>query len=91
MNDQRMLSTLFVEELRKRGALEDVICEYGIESLRECSHCHRLKNQGWIYHGFETYCSDNCLMEAHPEEDLEEMRREASSNRSDTYWTAWED
>ena len=66
MNNQRILSALLVEELRKQGALEDVICEYGIESLRECTYCHRLMNQGWIYRGFETFCSDKCLMNAHP-------------------------
>lgn len=90
MKNQRLLSALLVEELRKQGALEDVICEYGIESLRECTYCHRLMNQGWIYRGFETFCSDKCLMKAHPEEVLEELRRNASSNHSDTYWTAWE-
>lgn len=90
MNDQRILSKLLVEELRKRGALEDIITQYEIETLRECSHCHRLMNQGWIYQGFETYCSDRCLMRAHPEEDLEGLKRAASNSDTDTYWTAWE-
>ena len=90
MNDQRILSKLFVEELRKRGVLEDVICEYEIESLRECSYCHRLMNQGWMYQGYETYCSDKCLIKAHPEEDIEELKQEAARNDTDTYWTAWE-
>lgn len=90
MNDQRILSRLLVEELRQRGALEDVISEYEIESLRECTHCHRLMNEGWIYQGFETYCSDRCLMKAHPEADLDELKRETSDNDTDTYWTEWE-
>lgn len=91
MNNQRLLEKLFVEELRKRGALEDVICEYEIENVRECNCCHRLMNEGWIYHGFETYCSDRCLMSAHSDENLDELRKNANDDDSDTYWTMWED
>lgn len=90
MNNQRFLEKLFVEELRKRGILEDLICKYEVDSLRVCSCCHRLMNQGWIYQGFETYCSDICLMKSHPEESLEEMKREASNSKTDVYWTEWE-
>lgn len=90
MNDQRTLSKLLVEELRKRDALEDVICEYEIETLRECTCCHRLINQGWIYQGYETFCSDKCLIKYHPDENLEEIKLHAADEDSETYWTAWE-
>lgn len=90
MNNQQQLSLLLVEELRKRNALEDVICEYEIETVRECTHCHKLMNEGWIYAGYETYCSDECLAAAHPEEDLNYLNHHASDDDSVTYWTDWE-
>lgn len=90
MSRQRELEHLFVQELRQRGALEDVICEYGIETIRECNHCHRLMREGWLYHDFEAYCSDKGLMAAHPEECIETMRRQASEDDAETCWTAWE-
>lgn len=90
MNNQRDLEHLLVEELRKRNALEEVICEYGIETVRECLCCHRLMNEGWLFAGIETYCSDDCLMKAHPEENLLILKAEALRDDSDTYWTKWE-
>jgi len=90
MNNEQQLCALFVEELRKRGALEDVICEYGIETLRECTHCHTLMSEGWIYHGYETYCSDECMLAEHPDEDIDSLNYHASDDASDTYWTKWE-
>lgn len=90
MSRQRELEHLFVQELRQRGALEDVICEYGIETIRECNHCHRLMREGWLYANFETYCSDKCLMAAHPAECIETMRHQASEDDAETCWMAWE-
>lgn len=90
MNNQQDLEPLLVEELRKRNALEEVICEYGIETVRECLCCHRLMNEGWLFAGIETYCSDDCLMKAHPEENLLILKVEALRDDSDTYWTKWE-
>ena len=90
MNNQRTLETLLVEELRKRGALEDVISEYEIETVRECNHCHQLMNEGWIYAGCETYCSEECLLKAHPDEDVDELKKQAEDDDSDSYWTTWE-
>jgi len=90
MNNQQQLCVLFVEELRKRGALEDIICEYEIENLRECSHCHKLMNEGWIYLGYETFCSDDCLLAEYPDENIKVLRENASDDESDTYWTRWE-
>lgn len=90
MSNQHNLEHLLVSELRKRGALEDVICEYEIESVRECSHCRRLMNEGWMYEGYKTYCSDECLMAAHPEVKLAELKHRAAKEHTETYWTAWE-
>ncbi len=70
MNNQRKLERLLVEELRKRNVLEDIICEYEIECVRECCLCKRLMNEGWIYQSIEAFCSDKCLMKAHPNETL---------------------
>ena len=47
-------------------------------------------NEGWLYQGFETYCSDRYLMAEHPDENLANLREHVSDNDSDTYWTAWE-
>lgn len=90
MKRQEELASLLVEELRKRNALEEVVCDYGIETVRECNGCHRLMDEGWIFRGFETFCSDECLMAAHPEEDLTRLRQEANTDDSDSYWTRWE-
>jgi len=90
MNKQQKLCVLFVEELRKRGALEDVICEYEIVNIRECTYCHRLMKEGWMYGGYETYCSDKCLKNANPDEDIDYLKEHASDDDSETYWTEWE-
>ncbi|MBQ0029779.1 MAG: hypothetical protein KBT32_05015 [Bacteroidales bacterium] len=90
MNNQRLLERLLVNELRKQNALEDVICEYGVENVRACNNCGKLMNEGWLYAGIETFCSDHCLMQKHHEENLKTLRQQANSNDSDTYWTEWE-
>lgn len=90
MNNQRLLEHLLVSELREQGVLEEIISEHGIETIRECRHCHRLMNEGWIFRNYETYCSDRCLMKAHPEEDLATLKKHAEEEDSETYWTAWE-
>ena len=53
-------------------------------------HCHKLMNEGWMFAGVETYCSDKCLRAAHPEIDIETYRAIANDEDSDTYWTSWE-
>lgn len=87
---QSALEHLLIAQLRERGALEDIICEYAIDNLRACNGCGRLMREGWVYRGAETYCSDACLAEAHPEECIGRLRREAGEDDADTYWTAWE-
>lgn len=89
MKNQSTLEHLLVEGLRRRGALDEVICHYGIESVRECCHCHSLMCEGWMYLDCWTYCSDECLLAEHPEEDIEVLNQEALGD-SATYWTAWE-
>ena len=84
------LSHLLVKELQKRNALEDVILDYEIETLRVCNCCGRLMNEGWIYQGIETYCSDDCLMKSHPNENLCDIKEQACLENSDIYWTQWE-
>lgn len=90
MNNQRELEKLLIAELRQQEALSDIITEYEIENVRVCDHCHRLMNQGWLYMGGETYCSDRCMMAEHPEEDLTEIKLHAEDDVSETYWTEWE-
>lgn len=88
--NQSNLEHLLIEELRYRGALEDIICEYGIETVRVCENCGKLMSEGWIFVGIETYCSDDCLMQAHHEVNLKELKRQAQVDDSETYWTKWE-
>ncbi len=89
-NNQIHLAMQLVKELRKQNMLEDMICTYGIESVRECNYCHRLMNEGWLYADIETYCSDGCLLGAHPEEHLPYLRSHASDEDTYAYWTAFE-
>lgn len=88
--NQSELSVLLVEALRRRNALSDIIAQYCIDTLRECEHCHCLMQEGWLYEGAETYCSDSCLMAEHPEEDLTSLSIHACDDDSTSYWTAWE-
>ena len=90
INNQTQLSFLLVKELQKRKVLEDVICQYEIETVRVCGCCGRLMNEGWMFQGFETFCSDRCLMRVHPEVDLTWLREQACEEDSDSYWTSWE-
>lgn len=90
MNLKSQLSHLLVKELKKRNALEDVILDYEIETLRVCNCCGNLMNEGWIYQGIETYCSDDCLMKSHPNENLCDIKEQACLENSDIYWTQWE-
>lgn len=90
MDNQISLAILLVEELRKRQAIEDVICEYGIETVRICNHCNRLMNEGWMYHDFKTYCSDGCMLRDNPDEDIMELYRHACEEDCVAYWTKWE-
>lgn len=90
MNNQRVLERHLIEELRRKKVLEDIFSEYDIEDVRICGYCGKLMNEGWMYGGFETFCSTKCMMSAHPDEDLEDIKRHACNNGSDTYWTAWE-
>lgn len=90
MNDQSQLALLLVKELQLRDALEDVICSHEIDTVRVCANCGKLMNEGWIYNGFETFCSDLCLLEQHPNENIEELNRNANEDCSETFWTKWE-
>ena len=84
------LSVRLVEALRREGRLEDVICEYAIEGVRVCGCCGRLMDEGWVYDGRETFCSDECLVAEHPDAEPSALRALASSDASDTFWTRWE-
>lgn len=90
MDNQISLAILLVEELRKRQAIEDVICEYGIETVRACNHCNRLMNEGWMYHDINTYCCDECLISDNPNEDISALQEHACEDECDAYWTKWE-
>lgn len=85
------LAISFVHTLSNKGILDDVISTNGVESIRVCEHCAKLMNEGWVYEGFETYCSDTCLKAAHPEIEIDILKLHAIDNKSNSYWTRWED
>ena len=99
VNGQLSLSKLLVDELREKDALESVISEYGVQSVRVCRNCKRLMNEGWLYCEDITYCSEACLLADNPDEDMETLRNELDDesrypdeNCSCTpvsFWTKW--
>jgi len=89
--EQKRLAILLVEELKKHGALDDVITDYNVESVRVCRHCHKLMNEGWLVEDIETYCSDECFLAACPEMTQEDINAlDTDDENTIAYWTAWE-
>lgn len=90
MNHPVTMALLLVKELRKLDLLEDVLLENDIDSLRVCSHCGKLMNEGWSCNG-SPYCSDKCLLADNPELDMKELanRTVQELDASDVFWTSW--
>lgn len=89
-NTEKLLAVRLVESLIVCGHIEDVICEYGINDIRICEHCHQPMNEGWIVDDFRTFCSDECLLEEFPNIDIDHSREGTSDGDSTAYWTSWE-
>lgn len=89
-NNQVLMAQRLVEELRRKNALDDVISRYGIEGVRVCRYCNGLMNEGWLYCGDLTYCSERCLLADNPDEDIETLKEEVERDDSDSFWTTWE-
>ena len=85
------LALRFVDSLRKKGVLDDVICSEDIDCVRVCENCGKLMNEGWVYEGIETYCSDDCMIASHPDVNIPKLKVHAIEDNSNSYWTMWEE
>lgn len=88
---EQQLAIRLVEELAMTGLLEDTIYNCRADFVRVCGHCHRLMNEGWVYMGCATLCSDECFLAVEPNlspDDLREIDQEDMN--LETYWTEWE-
>lgn len=62
---------------------EEFIEENGIETLRVCQCCGKFINEGYIYEGFETFCSEECFVETNGKSIFN------NADDDELYWTAW--
>ena len=88
---ESILALRFVDSLRKKGVLDDVICTEDIDCVRVCDKCGKLMDEGWVYEGIETYCSDDCMIASHPDINIKELKTQAIEDNSNSYWTNWEE
>ena len=65
-------------------AKEEFIEENEIETLRVCNYCGKFMNEGYIYRDYETFCSDECFINAHGKAIFN------NADEDELYWTAWE-
>lgn len=90
-NSESILALRFVDFLRKKGVLDDVICREDIDCVRVCENCGKLISEGWIYEGIETYCSEDCMIASHPDINIQELKIRAVEDNANSYWTMWEE
>ena len=55
-----------------------------IETLRVCNYCGKFMNEGYIYRDYETFCSDECFINAHGKAIFN------NADEDELYWTSWE-
>lgn len=65
-------------------AKEEFIEENEIETLRVCNYCGKFMNEGYIYRDYETFCSDECFINAHGKAIFN------NADEDELYWTSWE-
>lgn len=63
----------------------DSLSEY-LDCFRVCDECGRPMIEGYVVHGCDTYCSDECL---HKHLTDEEFNILYDDGNGDTYWTTW--
>ncbi|MCQ2228307.1 MAG: hypothetical protein MJZ13_01015 [Bacteroidales bacterium] len=86
---QRSLAVHLVEYLIMTGNLDWIISECDVQFARQCDHCHKLMNEGWMYGESYHYCSKECLLAENPEMTKEWFDSLAADYDSDIYWTEW--
>ena len=75
----------YINTIFETTSYQDIIDEYEIDTMRVCSHCGKLMNEGYcIENGAYYYCSDDCLHANMTEEEYLDLYEEG-----DTYYTEW--
>lgn len=60
-----------------------------LETCRVCTSCGHLMRCGYLVNdGEEYFCSDNCFLKKHTQEEMDEMT--IDEDNSAAYWTEWE-
>lgn len=90
-NRERRIAIRLVEELVMLGHLDELISEYEINHVRTCEHCHHLMDEGWLVDEIRTFCSDECLLRACPNMNMQDLQAHSSDVDSLAYWPKWED
>lgn len=89
---QQQLAIRLVEQLTMTGYLDDAINNCRAAFVRQCGHCHKLMDEGWIYMGCATFCSDECFLAVEPDLTPEDLREiDQDDMNLETYWTEWEE
>lgn len=89
--EQKALAVRLVEHLIMTGSLDWIICDCNVNFLRQCDHCHKLMDEGWMCGETYHYCSDECLLAENPGITQAELDNLVVDDDSDIYWTEWED
>lgn len=87
---QKTLAARIVEHLIMTGKLEWIILECDMNFVRQCNHCHKLMNKGWMCGEAYKFCCDECLLAENPEISREKLYNRTVDDNSDIYWTEWE-
>lgn len=86
-----MLDRLCHELLEgEHGVKDNIICHYGLESIRLCDQCGKLMHKGYVVDGCEVFCCRECIEERHGKKKTEEILATCGDEDSETYWTQWE-
>lgn len=88
---QKSLAVHLVEHLTMTGNLDWIISDCDVNFLRQCDHCHKLMNEGWMCGDTYHYCSDECLLAENSGITQEDLDNLVVDDDSDIYWTEWED
>ena len=77
-----------INDCIERKDYAELINSYDVDSVRICSECGKLMDEGFcISDGLEYYCSEECLTKNMT---LDEYYELYDDGNGDSYWTEWE-
>jgi len=80
-------SNEYINTIFETTSYQDIIDEYEIDTMRVCSHCGKLMDEGYcIESGIDYYCSDECLHANMTEEEYLDLYNDG---KGDSYYTEW--